>query len=127
MGAEPKNADVVVLGDFNVAPRDADVWDPAALEGMTHASPAEREKLAALEALGYEDVFRRFHPEGGVFSWWDYRGGAFHKGHGMRIDLAYASPSLSKRATAAFVDREERKNRGEVKPSDHAPVVIDFD
>jgi len=127
LGPEPKNADVVVLGDFNVAPLDGDVWDPAALEGMTHASPAEREKLAALEALGYEDVFRRFHPEGGVFSWWDYRGGAFHKGHGMRIDLAYASPSLSKRATAAFVDREERKNRGEVKPSDHAPVVIDFD
>lgn len=114
---------VGVLGDFNVAPNDDDVWDMAALEGMTHVSPQERAAIEALEDAGYEDVFRRFHPEGNVFSWWDYRDGAFHKGHGMRIDLVMTSPALSKRAIDAFVDRDARKG---VKPSDHAPVVVDF-
>ena len=117
-------AEVAVLGDFNVAPGDRDVWDLSALEGMTHVSPPERAAIAALEELGYEDVFRRFHPEGGVFSWWDYRDGAFHKGHGMRIDLVLTSALLSSRVTGAFVDRDARKG---VKPSDHAPVVVDLD
>jgi exodeoxyribonuclease-3 len=116
-------AEVAVLGDFNVAPADDDVWDLAALEGMTHVSPPERAALAALEELGFEDVFRRFHPDGGVFSWWDYRDGAFHKGHGMRIDLVYTSTALSARVTGAFVDRDARKG---IKPSDHAPVVVDL-
>jgi exodeoxyribonuclease-3 len=111
------------LGDFNVAPSDDDVWDAAALEGMTHVSTPERAAIASLEELGFEDVFRRFHPEGGVYSWWDYRDGAFHKGHGMRIDLALCSAPLAARAAGAFVDREARKG---VKPSDHAPVVVDF-
>jgi exodeoxyribonuclease-3 len=119
-GAEDELA---VLGDFNVAPTDADVWDVAALEGMTHVSEPERAALAVLEAAGFEDVFRRFHPDGGVFSWWDYRDGAFHKGHGMRIDLIYASPALAQRACASYVDRDARKG---VKPSDHAPVVLDL-
>jgi exodeoxyribonuclease-3 len=117
------DVELAVLGDFNVAPVDADVWDIAALEGMTHVSEPERAALAALEAVGFEDVFRRFHPDGGVFSWWDYRDGAFHKGHGMRIDLIYASPALARRASGAFVDRDARKG---VKPSDHAPVVLDL-
>ena len=123
LAAMPDDEQVCVLGDFNVAPVDADVWDVAALEGMTHVSDPERDAIGAIEALGYEDVFRRFHPEGGVFSWWDYRDGAFHKGHGMRIDLAFTSRALSQRATGAFVDRDARKG---VKPSDHAPVVVDF-
>ena len=106
-----------------MAPVDADVWDVAALEGMTHVSDAERSALQAIFALGYEDAFRRIHPEGGVFSWWDYRDGAFHKGHGMRIDLVLTSPALSPLVTDAFVDREARKG---VKPSDHAPVVVDL-
>ena len=121
--SRPK-AEVAVLGDFNVAPGDRDFWDLSALEGMTHVSPPERAAIAALEELGYEDVFRRFHPEGGVFSWWDYRDGAFHKGHGMRIDLVLTSALLSSRVTGAFVDRDARKG---VKPSDHAPVVVDLD
>jgi exodeoxyribonuclease-3 len=124
MGHYGPDDHVAVLGDFNVAPCDADVWDMAALEGMTHVSPQERQAVRALEEAGFEDVFRRFHPEGGIFSWWDYRDGAFHKGHGMRIDLVLASQALSARARDAFVDREARKG---VKPSDHAPVVVDFD
>ena len=124
LAAEPADAPVAVLGDFNIAPTDDDVWDTEALEGMTHVSQPERTALQALETLGFEDVFRRFHPDGGIFSWWDYRDGSFHKGHGMRIDLALTSAVLSARAKGAFVDREARKG---VKPSDHAPVVIDFD
>jgi len=121
-GFDPEDQ-VAVLGDFNVAPVDADVWDIAALEGMTHVSLEERAAIQSLEQLGFEDVFQRFHPDGGVFSWWDYRDGAFHKGHGMRIDLILTSMALSKRASDAFVDRDARKG---VKPSDHAPVVADF-
>jgi exodeoxyribonuclease-3 len=71
-----------------------------------------------------EDVYRRFHDEAGLFSWWDYRGGDFHQGRGMRIDLIMATPSLAERATGSFVDRNARKGE---KPSDHAPVVADFD
>ena len=115
---------MVALGDFNVAPADADVWDMAALEGMTHVSAPERSAIQAIVDLGYEDAFARFHPGGGVFSWWDYRDGAFHKGHGMRIDLALTSPALSRLVTGAFVDRDARKGN---KPSDHAPVVLDLD
>jgi exodeoxyribonuclease-3 len=116
--------EVAVLGDFNVAPFDDDVWDMDALEGLTHVSEPERAAIRALEDAGFEDVFRRFHPDGGIFSWWDYRDGAFHRGHGMRIDLALASPSLAGRVTGAFVDRDARKG---TKPSDHAPVVVDLD
>ena len=111
------------MGDFNVAPVDADVWDMAALECMTHVTDAERSAIGAILDLGYDDVFQRFHPEGGVFSWWDYRDGSFHKGHGMRIDLALTSPALSPLVTDAFVDRDARKG---VKPSDHAPVILDL-
>jgi exodeoxyribonuclease-3 len=123
LGEFDRSSQVAVLGDFNVAPFDDDVWDVAELEGMTHVSEPERAALRALEQAGYEDVFRRFHPDGGIFSWWDYRDGAFHRGHGMRIDLIYASEALAARAVDAFVDRDARKG---TKPSDHAPVVVDL-
>ena len=119
---QPAGALVAALGDFNVAPRDADVWDMAALEGMTHVSESERSAIQSILDLGYEDVFVRLNPDGGVYSWWDYRDGAFHKGHGMRIDLALTSAALSPLVRGAFVDRDARKG---VKPSDHAPVVLD--
>lgn len=115
--------DVVVCGDFNVAPEDRDVWDPAAFEGSTHVTPAEREALAEIEAWGLEDVFRRHHEPGGLFSWWDYRAGAFHKKQGMRIDLVLTSRSVAERSTAVLIDRNARKGKG---PSDHAPVVLDW-
>jgi exodeoxyribonuclease-3 len=114
---------VAVCGDFNVAPDDGDVWDPAHFVGMTHVSQPERDALRRLEDWGLVDVFRRFN-DPGVFSWWDYRGGDFHQGRGMRIDLLLVSEALAARATAAFVDRDARKGE---KPSDHAPVVVDFD
>lgn len=113
---------VAVCGDFNVAPDDGDVWDPAHFEGMTHVSEPERAALRKVEGWGLHDVFRRFN-EPGVFSWWDYRGGDFHQGRGMRIDLVLLSQDLADRASAAFVDRDARKGE---KPSDHAPVVVDL-
>ncbi|HLG68772.1 MAG TPA: exodeoxyribonuclease III [Acidimicrobiales bacterium] len=116
-------APVAVCGDFNVAPCDVDVWDPAAFAGATHVSEPERAALRALLDWGLEDVFRRFHPEGGVFSWWDYRAGDFHQGRGMRIDLVLLSAPLAARATDARIDRDARKGK---KPSDHAPVVVEL-
>jgi exodeoxyribonuclease III len=113
---------VAVGGDFNVAPDDGDVWDPAQFVGLTHVSEPERAALAQVAAWGLEDVFRRFNPPG-TFSWWDYRGGDFHEGRGVRMDLMLLSADLAERATAAFVDRDARKGE---KPSDHAPVVVDL-
>jgi exodeoxyribonuclease-3 len=115
---------VVVCGDFNVAPRDSDVWDPPHFEGLTHTSAPERQALGVLLAWGLEDVFANVHPEGGVFSWWDYRAGDFHEGRGMRIDLVLASKPLAQHVADARVDRNARKGK---KPSDHAPVVVDFE
>jgi exodeoxyribonuclease III len=113
---------VAVCGDFNVAPDDGDVWDPAAFVGSTHVSEPERTALKDVEAWGLGDVFRRFN-EPGTFTWWDYRAGDFHQGRGLRIDLVLISADLSERATGAFRDRDARKGK---KPSDHAPVVVDF-
>ena len=118
----PPGSSVAVCGDFNVAPDDGDVWDPAAFVGATHVSEPEREALRAVEAWGLDDVFRRFN-EPGTFTWWDYRAGDFHQGRGMRIDLVLVSDDLAQRATGAFRDRDARKGQ---KPSDHAPVVVDF-
>lgn len=116
--------DVIVTGDFNVAPDDRDVWDPAELEGATHVSAPERDALAEVCAFGLEDTFRRFHDEGGLHSWWDYRGGDFHKGKGMRIDLVLATASVAERSRWTVVDRNARKGE---QPSDHAPVLLSFD
>ncbi len=119
---------VALCGDFNVAPEDRDVFDVTRFVGATHVSAPERAALAEVMAWGLVDVVRALQPEGpGPFSWWDYRGGAFHKNEGMRIDLALCSAPLARRARAAFVDREARKKGGfESAPSDHAPVIVDF-
>ncbi len=115
---------VAVCGDFNVAPEDRDVWSPAAFEGMTHVSAAEREAMASLESWGLVDVFRRLYTEDGLFSWWDYRGGSFHRHQGMRIDLLLMTEVLAQRAVYALIDRNARKGQ---KPSDHTPVFVDID
>lgn len=120
--AQPDDS-VVVAGDFNIAPTDDDVYDPAKLVGSTHVSEAEREVLARLCGWGLSDLFRMHRPEPKLFSWWDYRGGDFHKGHGMRIDLVLGSASVAERCTFAVVDRNAR--RGE-SPSDHAPVLVEL-
>jgi exodeoxyribonuclease-3 len=119
--AQPSDA-VVVAGDFNVAADDRDVYDPAKFEGETHVTPPEREALAALQAWGFDDVFRRHYDTGGMFSWWDYRAGDFHQGRGMRIDLVLGTPRV--RSSWCVIDRNARKGQ---LPSDHAPVVVDFE
>jgi len=120
---DPLTQAVVVVGDFNVAPDDRDVWDRAAMEGMTHVTVPERDALARLVDLGFSDVFRERFDAAGLHSWWDYRGGAFYKRMGMRIDIVYASVPATAALDFIVVDRNERKGE---KPSDHAPVVADF-
>jgi exodeoxyribonuclease III len=116
---------LVLGGDFNIAPSDDDVWDPAACHGGTHVSPAERDAFAKLAAWGLVDAYRQHHPERGRYTWWDYRAGCFHKNYGMRIDHLLVTAPLAKRVIAAEVDREARK--GKPIPSDHAPLTIDVD
>ena len=120
--AEPSD-DVVLAGDFNIAPADIDVWDPQALVGSTHVSEAERAVLADLLEWGMHDVFREQHPEPNLYSWWDYRNGSFHRGWGMRIDLVLASASISGKCAWSGIDRNARKGE---QPSDHAPVLISW-
>ena len=118
--------DVVVGGDFNIAPEDRDVYDMKAFADATHVSAAERDALANVCNFGLADTFRQFNDEDNVFSWWDYRGGAFHKGHGMRIDLLLATPSVAARAKGSVIDRNARKERDSGKPSDHVPVILEL-
>ncbi len=114
----------VVLGDFNVAPADEDVWDIGVFAGSTHVTPPERDALAALRETGLVDVVPRPLKGDRPFTYWDYRAGMFHQNKGMRIDLVYATPEVAGAVTDALVDREARKGKG---PSDHAPVVVDTD
>jgi len=115
--------DILVGGDFNVAPDDLDVYDPLAYVGATHVSDPERAALTRLRDWGLVDVVRPFHPEAGFYTWWDYRAGNFHKNLGMRIDHLYASRSVASRVTAAERDRDARKGK---LPSDHAPLYVDL-
>jgi exodeoxyribonuclease-3 len=114
----------VVCGDLNIAPTDADVWDPAQFVGATHVTPAERAALDELTGLGLRDVVRERWPGERVFSYWDYRAGRFHQDLGMRIDLVLAAGPVADRVAAAWIDRAARKGTG---PSDHAPVIVDLD
>ena len=124
--ADP-DAELAVCGDYNVAPADDDVWDASAVHGATHVSEPERLAVARLREWGLVDVVRRFHPEAGFFTWWDYRAGNFHKNFGMRIDHVYVTETLAARATAAERDREARKpSTYPGIPSDHAPLIVDF-
>ena len=115
--------DVVLLGDFNVAPEDRDVWDPERWRGKVHCSEPEREALGNLSEWGLHDCLRKHHEEEGIYSWWDYRRLAYVKRRGLRIDLVLATDSLAERCTDCVVDRKPRKLK---RPSDHAPVVADF-
>jgi exodeoxyribonuclease III len=114
----------IVCGDMNIAPTDADVFDPAAYVGQTHVTAPERAALASLEQTGLHDVVRERWPDRRVFTYWDYRAGMFHQDLGMRIDLVLATSPVADRVQAAWVDRHARKGTG---PSDHAPVIIDLD
>jgi exodeoxyribonuclease-3 len=115
----------ILVGDFNIAPDDRDVHDPDLWRGQVLASEPERERLRALLDLGFVDLLRRTTDAPGIFTWWDYRAGAFHRGWGLRIDLALGSAAVAARTVEVAVDRQERKiSTGEGRPSDHAPVVV---
>jgi exodeoxyribonuclease-3 len=118
------DGDVAICGDFNVAPEDRDVWDPSKVNGATHVSPPERERLQALLDWGLVDAFRLRYEDDRLFSWWDYRAGDFHQHRGMRIDLLLVTRKLADRVTYALIDRFARKGK---LPSDHAPLLVDVD
>ena len=120
----PAAAGVLVCGDMNIAPADADVFDPDAYVGQTHVTAPERAALASLQAVGLRDVVRDRWPDKRIFTYWDYRAGMFHQDLGMRIDLVLASDPVADRVRAAWIDREARKGTA---PSDHAPVIVDLD
>jgi exodeoxyribonuclease III len=122
VSADP--GDAVVCGDMNIAPSDADVFDPDAYVGQTHVTAPERAALRQLQDLGLHDVVRDRWPTERVFTYWDYRAGMFHQDLGMRIDLVLATNGVAHRVKAAWVDRQARKGTG---PSDHAPVIVDLD
>ncbi len=115
---------LVVLGDFNIAPADADVHDPEKWGEAILCSPPERKALTDLIALGLTDVFRKFDQPEKAFSWWDYRAAGFRRNAGLRIDLILSSAAMTERCTACYVDKEPRTWE---RPSDHAPVVAEFD
>jgi len=111
----------VVVGDFNIAPDDRDVHDPEEWRGKVLCSAPERERLQALEAVGFKDSFRLFDQPGATFSWWDYRAAAFRRKRGLRIDLLLVSDTLVNDCSVSGVDVEPRKLE---RPSDHAPVYV---
>ena len=115
---------VFVAGDFNIAPDDRDVWDPGLFVGTTHTSEPERERLERILATGLVDAFPHVEPEAAQFTYWDYRAGMFHKNLGMRIDLALLSARLAPRVRRCGIARDFRKG---LKPSDHAPLLVELD
>ena len=123
VAAEPARQ-LVLCGDFNIAPTDDDVWDAAAFEGSTHVSPPERTAFQNLLDAGLTDVVRPLQPGPGVYTYWDYQRLRFARREGMRIDFALASGPLARRVTGATIDRQERKGKG---ASDHAPVIVELD
>jgi exodeoxyribonuclease III len=116
-------APLVVAGDMNIAPADLDVYDPAAFAGSTHVTAEERRRLGAILELGLVDAYRRLHPETVQYTWWDYRAGHFHKGLGLRIDLALIGRSLAEGLRSCGIVRDYRKGS---KPSDHAPLLLEL-
>jgi len=114
---------IVVVGDFNIAPEDRDVHDPESWREKILCSTPERAALQRLFDLGLSDTFRLFEQDEGVFSWWDYRMNAFRRKMGLRIDLILASENMARHCTAAYVDVEPRRQE---RPSDHAPVIAEF-
>lgn len=121
LAAHPR---LLIVGDFNVAPEDRDVHDPAAWRDQILCSEPERSRIQRLTALGFIDTFRLFEAGDGCFSWWDYRAAGFRRNLGLRIDLSFASQALANSCRGSAIDREPR---GWEKPSDHAPVIAHFE
>lgn len=120
-------APAVLAGDFNICPAPIDSWNEEGLAGHIFHTAEERARFAALLDWGLVDVFRRLHPDVQAFSWWDYRGGAFHRKRGLRIDFLLATRSVAERVRAVEIDRDYRKKKDGLTPSDHAPVIADLD
>jgi exodeoxyribonuclease-3 len=118
---------VVLCGDFNIVPGPIDSWRGAAADGSLFHTADERQRMQRLLDLGLHDLYREHHPEREAFSWWDYRGGAFHRGHGLRIDLLLGTAAVKPRVRAVEIDRDFRKKQNGLSASDHAPVYADLD
>ena len=117
----------ILCGDFNICPAAIDSWNEAKLGGKIFHTEEERSRFQQLLDAGWVDVFRDLYPEDQKFSWWDYRGGAFHRKQGLRIDLILATPALRERSKQVTIDREYRKKQDGLTASDHAPVIIELD
>ena len=116
--------DVALVGDWNIAPQDDDVYDITRFANSTHVTPQERAAFSAFLEDGYVDVVRPHTPGPEVYTYWDYYRQRYERNRGMRIDFVLGNPSLAKRVTGAFIDREERAGKG---ASDHAPIIVDLD
>ncbi len=116
----------VLCGDFNICPEAKDSWNEAKFRGEIFHTDEERDRFAALHRWGLRDLFRELRPDDETFSWWDYRGGAFHRGHGLRIDFLLGSPPVVERLRGVEIDREYRKKKEGLTASDHAPVMADL-
>lgn len=117
------DAQIALMGDWNIAPHDEDVWDMAQFAGSTHVSAPERAAFQAILDAGFSDLTRAHTPGPGVYTYWDYQQLSFPKRHGMRIDFVLGSAALGSRVQGASIDREERKGKG---ASDHAPVIVEL-
>jgi exodeoxyribonuclease-3 len=122
--ARAMTGDVALVGDWNIAPQDEDVYDMAAFAKDTHVTPPERAAFAGFLEDGFVDVVRPFAPGPDVFTYWDYYRQRYERNRGMRIDFVLGNPPLAARVTGAFIDRDERAGKG---ASDHAPVIVDLD
>lgn len=117
---------LVLGGDFNIVPEAADCWRGAAADGTIFCTPEERSRYQALEEAGLVDLFRHRHPTAQEFSWWDYRGGAFHRGLGLRIDMILGTEAIAGRVREVVIDRDFRRKKDGLTASDHAPVYADL-
>ncbi len=124
--AEHGGETAVLCGDFNIVPAPLDSWNEAELAGQIFHTDEERGRFEKLLGQGLADLFRQARPEDQAFSWWDYRGGAFHRGHGLRIDFLLGSPPVARRVAAVEIDRDYRKKKDGLTASDHAPVIADL-
>lgn len=125
--AHPADSAAVLCGDFNIVPTALDTWDETRHAGGIFHTDEERTRLNAILELGLVDLFRELHPDEPAFSWWDYRGGAFHRKQGLRIDFLLGTQAVRERTREVSIDREYRKKKDGLTASDHAPVIAELD
>ena len=125
-GVDPESA-FVIGGDYNIVPTALDCWRGEAADGSIFCTGEERARYRSLIDLGLTDLFRHLHPDEQKFSWWDYRGGSFYRGMGLRIDMLLGTAAVASRVRRVEIDREYRKKKDGLTASDHAPVFADLD